>query len=214
MALSFPLGLAVFQNTLKLNQVATLELREFYTESGTASGALLRTQLAAPKWAGGVGMPTMSRAQAQKTIGLLDTIGALGAFLWADPARAYPALDPDGAIVSGSAVTVQSIGGDGASLAIAGLPADYALSAGDLVSIEHNGQHALHQLVADVSASGAGVTPEFEVRPHVKAWSGAGQTVHVERPRALMKLTGVQRGAMDLDRLWRGLGFEMIEGGA
>ena len=138
-------------------------------------------------------------AAVQAKIEALD--GTVTAVRLVDPARLYPAADPTGSILGSSVVTVLSVGANGRSFAIEGLPAAYVLTRGDRIEVEiaGDGRTELYEVVpATVTADGAGETAEFEVRPHVREGMAAGDLVTLIRPRALMRITSYDPDAVAL----------------
>ena len=71
--------------------------------------------------------------EAAEIDGLIGVIGSTGRVLLCDPTRHFPRRDPDGTAIGGADVVVSALGGNGRSLRLSGLPAGYALTAGDMV---------------------------------------------------------------------------------
>ena len=104
---------------------------------------------------------------------------------------AYPrGTWPTGAAFDGVSATVYSIGADNKSLAVDMLPAGFVFSVGDFISVAYSAgtKFALLQVMETATASGAGVTPEFEVRPHLPIGLAVDDVVSVRRPHCLMTL--------------------------
>lgn len=126
---------------------------------------------------------------AQALIEALD--GSSASFLAWNPARQWPRLDPDGTVLGASTVTVKSVGVDGKSLALQGLPAAYQLSRGDLLASDFGAgpARALYRVIdASVTADGSGDTAEFEVRPHILSGADVDDPVELLRPAAEMMI--------------------------
>ena len=80
---------------------------------------------------------------------------------------------------------------DNKALKLGGLPAGYSLRRGDLLHFDYGpspARRALYRIVEDASASGAGITGFFEVRPFLKAGTATGAVVTLVRPSARMML--------------------------
>lgn len=127
--------------------------------------------------------------------------------------RAYPIAYPNGAwptggSFSGTTAQVHTVGADNKSLRVKGLPAGFVLSRGDMIQV---GDTDLYRLMETATADGGGITPSFEVRPHL--WDGiaVNDAVSVKRPACLMVLVpgSVQAAA---DTSGRGaVSFQAIE---
>jgi hypothetical protein len=68
---------------------------------------------------------------------------------------------------------------------VSALPAAFVLSVGDMIQI---GTTDLHRVMEAATADGAGLTPSFEVRPHI--WPSVTTTtaVSVYRPACIMSI--------------------------
>jgi hypothetical protein len=108
--------------------------------------------------------------------------GVIGTFLAGDPARCNPRAHKDGMFEDDAAV--DDVGDDNKSLKLAGLDPGFKLSIGDYLSTPG---YALHQVMEDAVADGAGVTPFFEVFPHIRPGTfsdSPATTVTLKRPQA------------------------------
>lgn len=108
-------------------------------------------------------------------------------------ARTYPIAYPSGswptgALFDGESATVHTVGVDNKSLRVDLLPAGYTVSVGDFLSIEYGSptRYFLCQAVEAATADGFGVTPSFEVRPHLPVGLAVDGIVRVKRPFCLM----------------------------
>ena len=127
--------------------------------------------------------------------------------------RCYPIKYPNGLWPTGSAfdgeAELASIGSNNKSVSVSGLPAGFVLSVGDYIQI---GDADLHHVVEPATASGAGVTPEFEVRPHIWPGVAAGATVKVKRPACLMAIVpGSIQSQADPQTGWGAVSFQAME---
>jgi hypothetical protein len=130
--------------------------------------------------------------------------------------RYYPIKYPRGTWPTGSSfngtATLLSVGTNSKSISISGLPAGYVVSVGDMVQVGTD----LHRVMEDSTASGAGETSEFEVRPHIWPGVAAGgspaTTVIVKRPACVMAIVpGSIQSQADPQTGWGAVSFQAIE---
>lgn len=122
--------------------------------------------------------------------------GMINTFYGGDLRRQYPKQYPDGNFVE-VGTAIHTLGGDNKSIRIKGLPATFQVSVGDYFSFDYGtGERALHQAMEAVTAVG-GVTPLFEIRPHLFPGAAVDDVVTFKKPRAIMKLESVSRSKRD-----------------
>lgn len=130
--------------------------------------------------------------------------------------RCYPIKYPRGTWPTGVAfngtATLLSVGSDSKSISISGLPAGYVVSVGDMVQVGTD----LHRVMEGSTASGAGDTAVFEVRPHIWPGVAAGgspaTTVTVKRPACVMAIVpGSVQSQADPQTGWGAVSFQAIE---
>lgn len=116
--------------------------------------------------------------------------GSLNSFYLYDPQGCYPAADPGGLILGTSAPVIHTVAGSNKELRVSGLPADYVITIGDLLAFDYGSpeRRALHRVLATVTADSAGLTPLFEVRPHIRPGTVAGDVVLLSKPAAKVKI--------------------------
>lgn len=153
--------------------------------SGQADGVLLTQNLRPPLWQATLSSNRMGHdayGEAQALIESMD--GARLSFHVWNPARQWPLADPHGATLGASTVTIHSIGDDNHTMRLQGLPSGYVLSRGDMLSFDFGAppRRALHRVVRAATADGDGITPMFEVYPHLRPGAAAGQVVTLVRP--------------------------------
>lgn len=98
--------------------------------------------------------------------------------------RRYEAFD-------GTNAQIDSLPANNKSLTLKGLPAGYQGSRGDMLSFDYATnpvRTALHRVAEPFVANGSGVTPAFEVRPHIRAGAAINLTVSVVKPKVKMMM--------------------------
>jgi hypothetical protein len=157
---------------------------------GTADGRIWQSALAGPLWTADVTLTDYSFATMEQIAALIRRLdGAKESFYLYNPARRYPQADPDGSRLGTSTVTVKSIGSDGASLALEGLPANYTFTLGDKAHSDYGSgptRRYFFEASETVEANSSGVTAEFAVFPDVPAGLSAGAVITLVNPAAKM----------------------------
>lgn len=180
--------------------------------SGQASGQIRVKDLRSPLWRMKADCSVLTLDQLRRVRALIGALGgSLGSFYAWDPAAQFPASDPDGSILSASNVQISGLGTTAKNLLLKGLPAGYVLTVGDMVSYDYGTSRALHQVVTSkVVASGAGVTPEFEIHPPRR--QGAAVNVAVSLVRASAEMRIVPGGLnLSADGMIGQAGFEAVQ---
>lgn len=193
MVLAFPLSLANLNDLLPIETV-TWSLGEDQELSSTGDGEILAADLGPRLW----------QADCSTIAADIDTIeglrarfntldGAIQSFYLSDPRRPYPATDPTGTLLAAAEVTIASIEANRKELTFAGLPAEFVLPRGTMLSVTAGdpSRTALLQLAADVTAvAGEDETTAgpVELRPHLRPWVDVDQAVTLLKPVAKMKL--------------------------
>jgi hypothetical protein len=185
---TFQLPLASLNSLLKITKGLWMP-RRFEELSGLGTSEFLTSDVGAPVWYSDIALAPMQMADfrtLRSRIMLLN--GSANMFLFASPESMYPASDPFGVAVAASTVLVHTVGGDNKTLRLKGLPATYVITEGDFLSITYNGgRQALHVANETVTAV-AGVTPTFEVRPHLRPGMLADDPVQLDPPEAKVKI--------------------------
>jgi hypothetical protein len=187
MALTFPLSVAQFQSGLRIS------VAEFYQSQPRqidrmANGQQLTASLGDTIWRGSfVIPPTNDRSVAAGRDALLSVLDRPGSsFLVYDPAKTHPAADPDGTILGAATPTILSLDATDARLiGIEGLPAGYVLTSGDYIGWQYASdpvRYALHRVVSDVTADGAGEIAEVELTPFVQPGVTTGTALVLIKP--------------------------------
>ncbi|HMR51182.1 MAG TPA: hypothetical protein PKA33_01745 [Amaricoccus sp.] len=194
MAVTFPLSVTVFQDTLKVVSVKW-SLSEFVITSGVTAGQIVTSEVASPKWSAEIALAPSYHDDARKVRAMLRRIGAANPFYLYNPAAPYPRMDPDGSALGSATVTIASI--SGRQMSLTGLPAGYQLKWGDLFSVDYGTapvRRALFEVNEDITANGAGTTGNFEVTPPPKTGVVAGLAVTLKKPSCKMRLLSHDAG--------------------
>lgn len=198
MSLAYPLDILVVWP----GWTTSFSLRWRKEYSSQTRGRRLSKDMGPPLWSLAAVSRTLSANELDHWRARLDALEGGGkTFKGYKLSRVYPIAYPKGAwptggAFSGETAAIHTIGTGYRSLRVDGLPAAFKLSIGDMLSIDRgSGRRDLHEVVEAATASGAGLTPEFEVRPHI--WTGAAvdDPVSVIRPWCLMELETVQADA-------------------
>lgn len=181
-------------------------------QSRTAGGRTVVKDLGSPLW-------QLKAQSKQLRPNLLDywraRLTALGnglqTFYGYPLSRTYPIAYPNGSWPTGGAFSglavLATINANRKAVTVSGLPAAFVLSVGDYVSVAGN----LHQVMEATTASAGGLTPEFEVRPHIWLGVAAGAAVAVYRPSCIMSIVpGSVASDSDLTG-WGSVSFQAIE---
>ncbi|HEV7284028.1 MAG TPA: hypothetical protein VGN75_04155 [Kaistia sp.] len=180
--------------------------------SGQAGGQIRVKDLRSPLWHMKADCSTLSLQQLRIVRALVGGLGgSLGSFYAWDPAAQFPAADPDGSILGASNVQISGLGTTAKNLLLKGLPAGYVLTVGDMLAYDYGASRALHQLVTpQVVASGAGVTPEFEIHPPRRQGAAVNAAVSLVRAAAEMRIVP---GTLNLsvDHMIGQAGFEAMQ---
>lgn len=200
MPLSFPLSYAEFMGVLPISGVV-MDCPEVVEMSQTAGGEVLADEIGNRYWQGEVKLGRMMRYEKREAQVLFDEVrGAGGSFFVNDVAQEYPQDDPDGAGLAGLTPQIASLPSDARLISLKGLP-NYTLRRGDHLAFEYRSapiRYALHRVVDSVvSTQGSGVTPVFQVQPHIQPGATVDTAVQLIRPacKAIILPDGVQRGS-------------------
>lgn len=116
--------------------------------------------------------------------------GVTGRFFAGDPRRCNPRVYPAGNFTDSA--LIYDVGDDNKSLRVSDLAPGFVISEGDYLAFEYGSgpSYALHQALETVAADGGGITPFFEVYPHIRPGLSesppASVTLHL--PTALFML--------------------------
>ncbi|MBW7968113.1 hypothetical protein [Bradyrhizobium sp. BR 10289] len=120
----------------------------------------------------------------QAVLASLD--GIINPFEGWDLRRPAPRLYPDGTGAANGVLA--AVNANNKAVSLSGLNAGQVISRGDYLSFDYTGGRALHQAMETVTASGGGVSPQFEVRPHLRAGWTLSTAVNLKAPRGIFTL--------------------------
>lgn len=214
MALTNPLPRADFMSTLRAAEVS-LAAPQNVQQTALRSGDILTAEVAPALWVGSVRLPPMRDAAAEDVLALIDWLSAPGRYFEAFRLRAWaPRLDPDGSEFGAATPQIAAVDLSASTLALSGLPADYEISRGDLISFSYDsGRQALHRFAEAGTADGAGALGALTVTPHIRSGATAGAAVALVRPWCLAQIVpgSVSPGVSGNDRITRGIAFDFIQ---
>ncbi|MGB3327781.1 MAG: hypothetical protein WBA46_02440 [Thermomicrobiales bacterium] len=191
MTIVYPLALDVFADKL---HIESLKARPGHQQelSGQGSGGILAADVAPALREFDVACIPLYHDVAGEVLALIESLGgAINPFYLYDPRKKAPATDPDGTILGGAVVTISALNANNKAISLAGLPAGYTLTAGDLLSWDYGvnpARRAFHRVVESVTAAGDGATPQFEVRDFIRPGSTVGTAVTLIKPAMKCKM--------------------------
>lgn len=187
MALTFPLSAASFADIMRVRQADFwLDVGQEY--SGQGNGVIRGKDLRPALWKANITTRPMSISEAMDYQAMVESLdGSINTFYCYNPLRPNAKV---GSFVDTSC-QINSLGGDGKSLSLKGLPASQALNRGDLFHFDYTSGvtcRALHRVVESITANGSGVTGTFEVRPAIRTGAAVNNNVRFNKAAALMCL--------------------------
>jgi len=165
-------------------------------QSRQANGRTLVKDFGSPLWQmGGVSKPLRPNVLDEWRARFAALENGLQTFKGYPLSRCFPIAYPNGSWPTGGgfdgiSATIYAIGADNKSLQVDLLPAGFALRVGDFIQITYGSpaKYGLHQVMEAAAADEDGITPEFEVRPHLWPGIAINDLVSVKRPFTLMTL--------------------------
>lgn len=160
-------------------------------QSRQANGRTIVKDLGSPLWRGGYVTRSLKPNLLDEWRAKLDALeNGMQTFKGYPLSRCYPIAYPSGAWPTGDSfngltATIYAVGVDNKSLRVDLLPAGFELRVGDMIQITRASdpvRYDLHRVMEAATADGSGITPSFEVRPHL--WPGVAENdlVAVKRP--------------------------------
>ena len=185
MAITRPYPLTFLADVLPIQSV-TWDSKRNDELSGTGGGRVWQAELADPLWMAKVVIDKDRHDVIKQLAAKVRSLhGAQYDFWLYDPLSKYPQADPAGVILGASTVQVHSVGEDRHTLRLKGLPASYQLTLADKGQVAFSTDPVLNfffEFSEGVVADGSGVTPEFEVFPHVPIGVVADDAVTLAKP--------------------------------
>lgn len=195
--------------------VTGFDLMSRQEQSRSSAGVTYVKELGPPLWT----LKAQSKVLSPNTLDhwrarLKVLEGGLYTFLGYPLSRVYPATYPKGSWPTGGSfdgvsASLSAVNANRKAVRIDDLPAGFRFVVGDYLAIGTD----LHQVVDNATADGSGLTPEFEVRPHI--WPGVAapgaDPVSVYRPACVMAIVP---GSISTDASlsgWGSVAFEAIE---
>ena len=166
-------------------------------QSRTAGGVTLLKDFGTPLWNGSWQSRTLSPNELDEWRARLDALeNGLKTFKGYPLSRCYPIAYPRGSwpmgeAFDGQSATVYAVGAGNRSLRLDLLPAGFQLRVGDMLQVRHGVspvRYDLYRVQEAALAAGNGITPEFEVRPHLWPGVAVDNLVSVYQPWCLMAI--------------------------
>ncbi len=184
MAISYP-RTDILSGIPVADQVFQLVSRQEY--SRLASGVTRGKDLGPALWMATYTTDVMDIADAVAYEAALNSLdGVVNTFTAFDLRRPYPRSSPSGSF--GDTGILHSVNANNKALSISGLDAGFVLSVGDYLCFDYSGSRALHQVMEAVTADGAGLTAEFEVRPFIRSGWSLSAAITLKNPSGVFTL--------------------------
>lgn len=183
-AFAFPLARQNLADLLMLETVVW-QLRYFQELGGLAGGEWVARDLAPTVWDADCSTVAGDEQMIEELAGRFNVIeGSIESFYLYNPSRR-----PVSVGLAAAGVTISSIADNRKEITLAGVPPGELLRTGAMLSVTAGSpaRTALFQLAAAATA-GATLAGPVEVRPHLRPWLVAGQSVQLVRPVAKVKL--------------------------
>ena len=213
MALTFPLSLSDFYGGLRLLS-CELMMPPANEMHRSANGELHEACLGSRLWEGTVNLAKVSIRDGEALRAKLNLLRQAGASFLLHPfLPCGPRIDRNGVILGSSTPTIHTLDANNRELRVQGLPEGYQLSGGDFLSFTYGSpaRHAMHQIVSSAAvADVTGVTPLFEVVPHIRPGAVAGAAVTLIRPVVKAIVTEFQMGNI-IGPSRHGISFSFIQ---
>lgn len=179
MALTFPLPLAAFRDTLGVASMSVPTCPSVNEESRTTGGDVIRSNAGAALWQGDIALIPTDHAGGREVQVMLDLLTREGAsFLMQPHGYTKPPLGD-------ATVTLGGVAQNNRDVTLLGLPRGYELHRGDFLSWTYASnpvRYGFHQVVTGGAANDSGRLV-VEVGPIVRPGWAAGAIVRVGAPR-------------------------------
>jgi len=177
-------------------------------------GSIIKGSLGAALWRGEMRLHAAKHPNLAETEARLAKLMRPGQFFLAYDSRFNgPAADVGGVILGSSTPVIHTVAANNREMRVSGLPSGYVLTAGDYIGWQYGSpaRYGLHRLVTGATASGAGLTPLFEVAPFIRPGVVVGSTaVVLVRPpiKAVLESSDYGSGA---PRITQGASLRFIQ---
>lgn len=178
--------------------------------SRQARGVTLVKDLGTPLFGMSATTRPLYPAEALSFEAVLESLdGGVHAFYATDLRAPYPIAHLDGAFTDDAVIS--SIGINNKSLALSGLDSGFTISRGDYLSFAVPGWRSLHQAMETVTADGAGISPSFEVRPHLFPGTEPGLAVRLKHARTSMMIIADTISKQQVDTRRTVISFQAVQ---
>jgi hypothetical protein len=166
-----------------------LRLTSRQESSRTAGGVTVAKDLGPALWFGSYVTTELDlddMVSFEATLNSLD--GSIQTFEAGDMRRPYPKAHASGSF--NDTGVLNAVDSNNKAIKISGLDAGFVLSVGDYLSFTYGTNRALHQVMESATANGSGLTPYFEVRPHLRVgWTlSPAISVTLKKPMGVFML--------------------------
>ncbi len=201
---TFPLAFDEFLKLARVNS-STYDIPPGAEILQDANGEVVTAEYGSRLWEGSFSTYALNRLCAAPLRSRLELLrGPNASFLWRDPFYKGPASDPGGVILGGHNVTITGVDPTKLAIGIAGLPASYKLTAGDLISWGYGTptRYALHRIAQDATATAAGVIAQLVLSSPVRNGTTGGEVVQLVQPTCKARLLPMSVTAGEVGRRW------------
>jgi hypothetical protein len=187
-------------------------LRYRQEQSTQASGRVIVKDMGAPLWTLRAMSKMLSPNQLDQWRAELNKLeNGLQTFKAYPMSRCYPQAYPRGSWPTGGAFggtgILAGINTNRKAISVQGLPAGFVLTVGDYLSIDGD----LHQVMEASTANGSGVTPQFEIRPHLWPAANVSDPVLVKQPGCNMAVVPGSVASEAQLNGWGSISFSAME---
>ncbi|MDQ0996871.1 hypothetical protein QFZ34_002053 [Phyllobacterium ifriqiyense] len=186
-------------------------------QSRTAGGQTLVKDLGSPLWSTTYLTRTLRPNELDAWRARLDVLeNGLNQFVGRPLSRCYPIAYPrpvfDSLFPAFGAAAINSINANRKAISLKNLPANYKLSVGDMITIGSGTTFNLHRVMEAATANGSGVTPQFEIRPHLWPLTAENNLAAIHNPFCLMTIVpGSISSTADLSTGRGVISFQAVE---
>ncbi len=215
MTFNLPYPLAQFANLLRIESIV-FDLQRNDEISGSGDGRIWQAELAPPLWTAEVTFAHMSNDKAKQIAALVRKLnGSQESFFLCDPISRFPQYDSDGSKLGSAVVRINSIITARNAFSLGGLPAGYRMTLGDKMAITFGSnptRYAFLEVSETVVANAQGVTPSFQIYPHLPTGIAVNAVVDLTNPslKCIMMPGSFKPGAATVDGTSGG-GFKAIQ---